>query len=56
MKKIVFYNFFVFLFFLLFLEGTVRIFNLSNLLGINEDLIIKNSKPLAYKPYMKYFY
>ena len=53
MKKIVFYNFFVFLFFLLFLEGTVRIFNLSNLLGINEDLIIKNSKPLAYKPYMK---
>ena len=53
MKKIIFYNFFVFLFFLLFLEGIVRIFNLSNLLGINEDLIVKDSKPLAYKPYMK---
>ena len=35
------------------MEGLVRIFNLSNLLGIDEDLIIKNSKPLAYKPNMK---
>ena len=53
MKKIIFYNFFVFLFFLLFLESLVRIFNLSNLLGINENLIIKNSRPLAYKPNME---
>ena len=35
------------------MEGLVRIFNLSNLLGINEDLIVQNSKPLAYKPNMK---
>ena len=53
MKKIIFYNFFIFIFFLLFLEVLVRVLNLSNLLGINEDLIVQNSKPLAYKPKMK---
>ena len=53
MKKIIFYNFFIFLFFLFFLEGLVRILNLSNLLGINEEIIIQNSRPLAYKPNMK---
>ncbi len=53
MKKIIFYNFFIFIFFLLFLEVLVRVLNLSNLLGINEDLIVQNSKPLAYKPNMK---
>lgn len=53
MRKIFLYNIFLFLFLIFFLEGLVRLFNLSNLLGINEELIITNSKPLAYKPNMQ---
>ena len=50
MKKILIYNIFIFIILFCLLEISVRVFNLSNLLGIDSNLIVKNSDPISYKP------